>query len=67
MARMFIEGVIGSNDTPRSAAQMLMRELDAEAALHGHRVVGDVSIYEVESALLPGQMIRLEADVERAA
>lgn len=64
MARMFVEGRVGSADTLRDAAQKLMRELDVEAAEAQHRVVGDVSIFEVQHDLLPGVMLRLEADVE---
>ena len=64
MARMFIEGRVGTHDTVRSAAQQLMRDLDAEAAAAGQRVVGDVTISDAPHPLLPGQVIRLEADVE---
>lgn len=62
MPRMYVEGVIGSRDTPRMAAHILMKELDKEAAQAGHRVVGDVSIYE-QANTFAGSTLRLEADV----
>lgn len=63
MARMFVEGRIGQLDSPREGVRKLMLELDAEAAKDGQRVVGDVEISEVDRPLIPGQVIRLEADV----
>ena len=62
MARMFVEGRKGTYDSVRTACSMLMRELDDEAAKNGHRVVGDVTIIEVENAIA-GHCLRLEADV----
>ena len=63
MARMFVEGVIGALDSDRDGAQKLMRELDDVAAAEGMAVAGDVEISEVDSPLVPGRVIRLEADV----
>ena len=62
MPRMYVEGRVGQ-DGPRSAVQILMRELDDEAGKQGHRVIGDVTIYEEQNILL-GTVLRLEADVE---
>lgn len=64
MARMFVEGVVGSLDSDSEAAQILMRELDDEATREGMAVSGDVEISEVESALVAGRVLRLEAEVE---
>ena len=64
MARMFVEGRVGSFDTVRQAAQKLMADLDSEAANAGHRVVGDVTISEVDHPVVSGTVLRLEADVE---
>lgn len=66
MPRMYVEGRVGTYDSPRNAAQFLMRELDDEAAKAGMRVVGDVTIAEGES-VFAGRILRLEADVEPAA
>ena len=62
MPRMFVEGLIGKYDSPRMAAHALMKDLDAEAAKAGHRVTGDVSIYEGDNTFA-GATLRLEADV----
>lgn len=62
MPRMFVEGVIGYNDSPRMAAHILMKELDEEAAKVKHRVIGDVQIFESDTTK-PGARMRLEADV----
>jgi|GEM_PF-5587463 len=64
MARMFVEGIVGRFDSPRAAAQILMRDLDTEARQAGQRVIGDVSILEAPHPLVPGLVLRLEADVE---
>ena len=62
MPRMYVEGIIGRYDSPRQAAHKLMKDLDEEAAKAGHRITGDVSIYE-ESNTFAGATLRLEADV----
>jgi hypothetical protein len=58
---MYVEGRVG-RDGVRSAVQILMAELDGEAAKNRHRVVGDVTISEEQSPFL-GTILRLEADV----
>jgi hypothetical protein len=62
MPRMFVEGIIGTNESPRMAAHILMKSLDEEAAKAGHRVTGDVQIFESDTTK-PGATMRLEADV----
>ena len=63
--RMFVEGEWHDRyETPRAAAQRLMRELDDEAARNGMVVHGDVSIAVSEPSIFAvPRTMRLEADV----
>lgn len=62
--RMFVEGDIAYGESPRMAAQRLMRELDDAAAKAGHRVSGEVTISQYEPNAFQVPALRLEADVE---
>lgn len=63
MSRMFVEGFVHPAHSDREGVQVLMRELDNQAANERHRIVGDVTIYEVEGSRSAfGRMLRLEAE-----
>lgn len=64
--RMFVEGDIAYGESPRMAAQRLMRSLDEAAAKDGHRVSGQVRIEQFEASGFGVSSLRLEADVEAA-
>lgn len=62
--RMFVQGDFAYPETPRAAASRLMSRLDEEAARHGMRVAGDVTISVSEQSVFAvAREIRLEADV----
>lgn len=64
MARLYVEGPAAAGESPRMTVARMMRALDDQAAVEGHRVAGDVTIMEYpRSALALTATYRLEADV----
>lgn len=61
--RMFVEGQVSSRS--RGEAARLMADLDRNAAAEGYRVVGDVTVMDLDDPFSAVPVLRIEADVER--